>query len=160
MNKRGFIRTLEAVVAIIIVFLFIYYAGRSSDKDERFVQGIKSLEESILNDISKNDGFRDCIVSSDVNAFNELAGKSVSNCMNQKHENQCAKGIDCYIEGSLPLKYKNNYAFTICSPTDSGGCSIPGSIGKSKEVYTSAVIISSSLNNKEYSPRVLRMWLY
>ena len=160
MNKRGFIRTLEAVAAIIIVFLFIYYAGRSSEKDARFVQGIRSLEESILDDISKNDGFRECVVNSDVADFNNIVeGFKANNCISTKQD-KCAKDIDCYIEGSLPLRYKQKYAFTICSPSDPGSCSLPGSIGGSEEVYTSAVIISSSLNDEKYGPRILRMWLF
>jgi len=153
MNKRGFLRTLEAVIAVIIVFLFIYYAGRSSDKDTRFVQGIRSLEESILNDISKNDAFRDCIVS---------ASGDVNN--NKKVDyTEIGDGVFCldikrFIEDSLPSRYKDNYAFTVCDPKDLGRCTLP--YIPSKEVYTSAVIISSSLNNKEYSPRILRIWLF
>lgn len=163
MNKRGFIRTLEAVLAIIIVFLFIYYAGRSSDSDKRYVQGVRSLEESLLDEISKNDGFRQCIVSGEISKFNEDVEKfKAENCIDQKFvEGECAKEIDCYIEGSLPLRYREKYAFTICSPSDLGSCSLPGSIGGSKEVYTSAVIISSSLKDSgNYNPRILRMWLY
>ncbi|MBS3150761.1 hypothetical protein J4443_00050 [Candidatus Woesearchaeota archaeon] len=161
MNKRGFIRTLEAVAAIIIVFLFIYYAGRNSQEDTRFVQGIRSLQESILDDVGKNDDFRECIVNSGIADFNQIVeGFKASNCINIKQDN-CAKDVDCYIEGSLPLRYKERYAFTICSPSDLGSCSLPGSIGGSKEVYTSAVIISSSLKNEgKYGPRILRMWLY
>ncbi len=162
MDKRGFIRTLEAVLAIVIVFIFIYYAGRSSSgEDARYVAGVRSLQESILNDISKNDNFRECIVNSDINKFNtDVESFKANNCIGQDRAN-CAEKIDCYIEGSLPLRYKNKYAFTICSPSDPGSCSLPGSIGGNKEVYTSAVIISSSLsNNAKYSPKILRMWLF
>ena len=154
MNKRGFIRTLEAVVAIIIVFLFIYYAGRSSDKDTRFVQGIKSLEESILNDISKNDGFRDCIVTTSLADTNGNGKADVQ----EIGEGATCPEVKQFIEDSLPSRYRNNYAFTVCDPKELGSCTLPTI--SSKEVYTSAVIISSSLNNKEYNPRVLRMWLF
>ena len=160
MNKRGFIRTLEAVLAVVIVFLFIYYIGRSGGEDARFVQGVKSLQESVLDEVSKSDNFRECIVNSDITQFNiDVESFEANNCIGQDRDN-CAEEIDCYFEGSLPSKYKEKYAFTICSPTDLGSCSLPGSIGGSKEVYTSAVIISSSLNDAKYSPRILRMWLY
>ena len=163
MNKRGFLRTLEAILAVVIVFLFIYYAGRGSgDKDARYVQGVKSLQESILDEISKNDDFRECIVSSEMNKFNVDAEKfEASNCIDQpEYKDKCVEKIDCYIEGSLPPRYRDKYAFTICSLNEIGSCSLPGSIGKSKEVYTSAVIISSSLNDGKYGPRILRIWLY
>ena len=159
MNKRGFIRTLEAVLAIIIVFLFIFYAGKSKDGDERFVQGIRSLQESILDEISKNDEFRECIVSGDIVAFNkEVEEFEADGCIGTDMD-KCSKEVDCYIEGSLPPRYREKYAFTICSPENLGSCSIPGSISGG-EVYTSAVIISSSLNDGNYNPRILRMWLF
>ena len=160
MDKRGFLRTLEAILAVVIVFLFIYYVGRGgSDEDARYVQGIRSLQESILDEISKNDDFRECIVSADVNKFNEDAEKfDANNCIDQPRDN-CAEEIDCYIEGSLPPRYRDKYKFTICDPKDLGRCTIP-SISGAKEVYTSAVVISSSLNDVKYGPRILRMWLY
>ena len=158
MNKRGFLRTLEAVIAVIIVFLFIYYAGRSSDKDARFVQGIRSLEESILNDISKNDAFRECIVTTSL-ADTDTDGKGKGKADVQEiGEGATCPEVKQFIEDSLPSRYRNNYAFTVCDPKELGSCTLPTI--SSKEVYTSAVIISSSLNNKEYNPRVLRMWLF
>jgi len=156
MNKRGFLRTLEAVIAVIIVFLFIYYAGRSSDKDARFVQGIRSLEESILNDISKNDAFRECIVTTSLADSNDDDNEKAD--VQEIGEGGRCPDVKKFIEDSLPSRYKDNYAFTVCDPKEPGTCSLPAI--SSKEVYTSAVIISSSLNNKEYSPRVLRIWLY
>ena len=161
MNKKGFLRTLEAILAIIIVFLFIYYAGRGSgDRDMRYVQGIRSLQESILDEISKNDDFRECIVSAEISKFNDDIDKfKANNCMSQDRDN-CAEEIDCHVEGSLPSRYKEKYAFTICSPKDLGSCSLPGNIGGSKEVYTSAVIISSSIKDVRYDPKILRMWLF
>ena len=125
MDNRGFLRTLEAVLAVVIVFLFIYYAGRGSgDGDDRYVQGVKSLQESILDEITKNDDFRECIVTTDIDKFNALAEEKVSNCINEEFDkDKCSKKIDCFIDGSLPLRYKEEYAFTICSPTDPGSCS-------------------------------------
>jgi len=158
MNKRGFLRTLEAVIAVIIVFLFIYYAGRSSDKDARFVQGIRSLEESILNDISKNDAFRECIVTTSLaDTDTDGKGKGKADVQEIGEGGRCPD-VKKFIEGSLPSRYKDNYAFTVCDPKDLGRCTLPNI--PSKEVYTSAVIISSSLSNGQYSPRILRIWLY
>ncbi|MEK6856835.1 MAG: hypothetical protein AABX49_02350 [Nanoarchaeota archaeon] len=158
MNKRGFIRTLEAVLAIVIVFLFIFYAGKSKSGDERFVQGIRSLQESILDEISKDDGFRECVVSANIVDFNkEVEEFDANDCIGDDLD-KCSTEIDCYIEGSLPPRYREKYAFTICSPSDPGSCTLPSI--KGEEVYTSAVIISSSLNDAKYDPRILRMWLF
>ena len=47
MDKKGFIRTLEAVIAVIVVFVFIYSVGRGGYESTREVDSIKSLQESI-----------------------------------------------------------------------------------------------------------------
>ncbi|MBI2507323.1 hypothetical protein HYV89_00025 [Candidatus Woesearchaeota archaeon] len=156
MNKRGFLRTLEAVIAVVIVFLFIYYAGKSSgDKDARYVQGIRSLQESVLDEISKNDDFRECIVST---SNDDTDGNDIRDIVEIGEGGRC-KEIDTFIKDSLPTRFKERYAFNVCNPLDLGSCSLPGNI-KGGEVYTSAVVISSSLNNGKYNPRILRMWLF
>lgn len=145
MNKRGFIRTLEAIIAVIIVFVFIYYVGSSSDKEYRTLESIKTLQESILSEISKNDGFRDCIVNS-------------QNIQEIKNNGKECPEIGKFIEDNLPTRFKTRYRFNVCDPNQMKTCSLPSIEGG--EVYTSAVVITSSLGSKTYSPRILRLWLY
>jgi len=152
MNKRGFIRTLEAVIAVIIVFMFIFFVGRSSyNADEREIQNIRSLQESILSDISGNDVYRDCIIVTPIEAFNNVAESGAN-------EPACAVEIKNFISDSLPKKFRNNHEFNACDPKELGSCTLPTI--SSNQVYTSAVIITSSLKSATYDPRILRIWFY
>ena len=153
MDKKGFIRTLEAVIAVIVVFVFIYSVGRGGYESTREVDSIKSLQESILSEISKNDGFRECIVTASTKNIKKIKkdGKGV-----------CPE-IDMFIKGSLPPRFLGKYKFNVCDPKNLGkDCQLPG-FGDSTRVYTSAVIITSSLEGDgtgTYSPRILRLWFF
>src|SRR3989344_6288126 len=152
MNNKGFMRTLEAVIAVMIVFMFIYFVGRSGyDDNEREIQNIRSLQESILKDISSNDDYRGCIVSIPISSFNNVADEKAN-------DPPCAVEIRNFISDSLPVKFKNKHKFNICDPQELGSCTLPTI--SSSQVYTSAVIITSSLKSSSYDPRILRIWFY
>ena len=151
MDKRGFVRTLEAVIAVIIIFTFIFFVGRSESGNEKEIQNVRSLQESILSDISSNDIYRDCIVTTSVEDFNNVAeGNS--------NEPACALEIKKFISDSLPGKFRDNHQFNVCDPKELGTCTLPTI--SSSQVYTSAVIITSSLKSATYDPRILRIWFY
>jgi|SRR3989344_2537601 len=162
-NKRGFIRTLEAVIAIVIVFLFIFYASKSSTgEDKRFVEGIKSLQESILNDISKNNEFRKCIVEYNPLDQNNNSRDDISDeSAYAKADNPCSGTgkISDFIDESVPTRFRKqgeHFEFIVCNFNID--CKLPSIEGD--EVYTSAVIITSSLKNTKYKPRILRIWFF
>lgn len=144
----------------------------STDEDARYVEGIRSLQESILNDISKNDVFRKCIVeyspldqnendrddiSEKENPYAYSGSNPLSPCLNTKR-------ISEFIDESVPERFSgqgDHFDFIVCGTSaDDFPCSLPGSIEGKKEAYTSAVIITSSLDNEEYNPRILRVWFF
>tara|TARA_Y100000034_G_scaffold512_1_gene633 strand:- start:3132 stop:3590 length:459 start_codon:yes stop_codon:yes gene_type:complete len=152
MDKRGFIRTLEAVIAVIVVFVFIYSVGRGGYESTREVDSIKSLQESILSEISKNDALRECIVNTPPNQLKNI----------EKDGSRCGE-VDTFIKESLPPRFLKKYRFNVCDPKNLGeGCQ-PPDFRDSTRVYTSAVIITSSLKGDgtgTYSPRILRLWFF
>lgn len=159
MDKKGFIRTLEAVIAVIVVFVFIYSVGRAGYESGRDVENIRSLEESILSEISKNDEYRECIVTTSGDTNNN----NIADIQEIEKGTFCPE-IKIFIEESLPKRFvdKGKYRFNVCDPAPSEikFCTLPD-FGDAKEVFTSAVIITSSLENGgSYNPRILRMWLY
>jgi hypothetical protein len=171
MNKRGFVRTLEAVLAVIVVFLFIFYAGgSSSDEEGRFVDGIKSLQESILDDISKNDEMRKCVVEyasldTDANGRDDISDHGVNKGEDAYLDSTSpcfgTQRISEFIDESLPGRFSGqgeNFEFTVCEAEGGGQCRLPEL--KGNKVYTSAVIITSSLEGSKYKPRILRVWFF
>ena len=152
MNKKGFIRTLEAVIAILIVFVFIYVLMQGSlTSKSKTSDSIKSMEEEILRGISETESLRSEVVSLDSNKLGvNLAGSS---------------GIDYgfveYVESNLPERFKKdgikNYALVVCETS----CGIPPTL-PDKEVYTTAIVITSSLegNCADCKPKIVRLWVW
>ena len=163
MDKKGFIRTLEAVIAILIVFVFIYVLMQDSlTSKSKTSDSIKSMEEEILRGISESESDidtdsikvvtkRSCIVAltSDID-FSKNYGN-----LNDVDKN-CVNAIKKYVEDSLPVKFKQNYALTICGTN----CGIPSTL-PDKEVYTTAIIITSFLSTEQdYNPKIVRLWVW
>ena len=153
MNKQGFIKTVEAIIAILIIFIFIYYVTPKSS-DNKDVSGIKKLQEEILKGVSENEEFRECIVTAQGGAIwyiqgSQSEGFSTEQCSGIKTEMQT------FIEKSLTPKFQTNYQLVICTQ---GSC---GSPPEQDTVYTSAVIVTSSLKAPTtYNPKVVRLYLW
>lgn len=149
MNKRGFIKTLEAVLAVIIVFIFIFTLSQKSSSDNN-IKTMRDMQEGLLSGISKNDNFRSCIVSAQKASLPYIgAGNAQDPCFEED--------IKGYITKSLPSRFvkqgDERYRMWVCDVDD---CTLPELSGK--YVYTSAVIISSDL--EDYKPRIFRIWMW
>ncbi len=144
MNKRGFIRTLEAVIAIIIVFVFIYAVSQSNiERASAKVDSIKSLQEEILRGISENEEYREEVLELDINLYNEDL-----------------KGKDFFFINHVSNNlggFSDRYALIVCNPND---CIIPDSLFDKEMVYTSAVVISGSFDEISSTPKIVRLWVW
>ena len=151
MDKRGFIKTLEAVLAVMIVFIFIFtMSSRVSNEDSK--QGeMKGIQEGLLMGVSQNNDYRNCIISTNSAQLSQISTG-----------NTCPE-IKNYVETTLPNRFVKNERFeiSVCDPTlgqdDPGNCDVSPSNG-GDFIYTSAVIISSDSNN--YNPRIFRIWMW
>lgn len=150
MEKRGFIKTLEAVLATMIVFIFIFTMGQKGDSVNSSAEAMRNIQEGLLTGISQNDAFRSCITQSPKPSLLFIGtGAEQDTC---KKEN--LKG---YITDSLPSRFVKSgderYKLLVCDVND---CTLPSLEGD--YVYTSAVIISS--DSRDYKPRILRIWMW
>ena len=117
-NKKGFIRTLEAVIAVVVVLTFIYVVILKAETPTGEVPfNIRDTQKFIFEEIALNDAHRNCIVSS-----------SSGPCL--------CTGINQLIEGNKPAGY--NYACEICNKAQScANLDIP----LDKSVYTDSIFI-------------------
>lgn len=154
MDKRGFIKTLEAVLAVIIVFIFIYSISDKTDTNGSRAELMRDIQENLLLGISNDDDFRKCIVSAPVELLGNIGTGSVGGDVCEGVNGKSLKG---YIENTLPGRFKSKYAIGIC---EVGNCDVvtPNNVGK--YVYTSAVVISSELEVGNYAPKILRIWVW
>ena len=146
MNKRGFIKTLEAVLAVMIVFIFMFTV-RQTGGETSLVDSMRDIQEGLLAGVSQDDVFRNCIVISQDFVFSGDGGNNP--CLN--------KDLKSYIDNSLPSRFKDRYIVQSC---DANNCNLPPEVTGSgeKNLYTSAVIISSDLET--YNPKIFRIWMW
>ena len=145
MGKRGFIKTLEAVLAVIIVFIFMFTVRQTSG--DSVVSSMRDIQEGLLTGVSQDDMFRNCIVTSPDFVFSGIVGNNP--CLN--------KDLKGYVENSLPSRFRDRYIIQAC---DANNCILPPEVTGSgeKNLYTSAVIISSDLGT--YNPKIFRIWMW
>lgn len=54
-DKKGFVHTIEAVIAIVIVLIFIFTALPRESQEQRVPDNIKLIQEKVLYEINSND---------------------------------------------------------------------------------------------------------
>lgn len=147
-NKKGFLKTLEAVIAIIIAVAAVYLIipkGVEPAPDPPLV--VKSAQNSIVNSISNDDGLRVEIL--DLKDDQSLPGEP------QKIE-EVQNKVQQSIEEYMPPNY--DFRCAVCRKTDH--CILPTPL--SKVAYMSDVFIASSLSlelENQY-PKIIRFWMW
>ncbi len=121
MNKKGFVRTLEAVIAVIIVFGIILVVTPSRpSQDSETPAAIKEAQSFILDRISANEIYRPCIQTA--------AAGECSVCPD----------IDAFVQQNQPKGY--DYRCEICNSAST--CSNPLPLDKS--LYTDSRLIATN----------------
>jgi len=131
MNNKGFLRILEALIAIIIIFMFTYYImPKNTEKSDVEGEKIKLLQQTILDEISHNEGFRNCILG------RGSEGPIVWD--------DCKIEITNYM-GGLNTRYQD-VNIVKCSLVDTNceSCEV-----SSNNVYVSEIFISGENNNQK-----------
>lgn len=131
-GKRGWIRTFEAVIAILLVLGFILYVTpKATVYAEETPQIVESSQNYILKRILENENYRQCILNSG----------SDGECSTALSE--CTSGGDIIklITDNTPAGYTS--ACEICGKSSS--CLDAGVLAytEEKSVYTSAIMVSS-----------------
>lgn len=130
--KKGYIKTIEAVIAIVLILMVVYFViPRNVKIIEKVPSNVKSSQEFIINEISSNKALRNCIIE-DVNCENN-------------------ESLISLVEENVPIGY--NYTFKIC---DSTNCLTSTPMDKS--VYMDDVFIASTL--EEQKPKIFRIWMW
>ncbi len=130
MVKKAYIITLEAVIAIVVLYIFMTYAiSRNVEKPKVSIpRDIKISQETILSQIQTNDFFRTCALQEDYACLDDMIG--------------------------LSLKQGLLYNFTICHTI-----SCPAFIlQENKDVYAKSLIIST--NTTYYNTTLISLYIW
>jgi len=132
MNKKGFGKTLEATIAIILILSFIYYfSPKPLTKESDLPENVKEAQKFILEEISATKELRDCVLAAP--------------------EGKCDPGCT-KVENLVKKHTPPGYAFAceIC-PT-AGTCS--SNVPLDKSLYTNSIFISAN------NPKVVRIYFW
>lgn len=122
MNKKGFVRTLEAVIAVIIVLGIILVVTPSRpSQDSETPATIKESQSFILDRISTDEAHRSCIQTA-------AAGECRTPC----------QAIDLFIRDHQPKGYA--YRCEICNSASTCSPSLP----LDKSLYTDSRLIATN----------------
>ncbi len=138
-NKKGFLRILEAVLAILIVigFLFVLSINRVQKPESKLGEDIPAL----LDEIAKNDDMRRDVVSYD--GSDEAEKERIIN----------------ELESFLAERVKSGVSFSvrICKPDEP--CPIQEVIDGDEEIFSGERIISSA-RGVGYNPAKVKIFLW
>lgn len=132
MDKKGYIKTLEAVVAIVGILVFIYaIIPDRSIQESKVPPVVKSSQEFIINEISTNEKIRDCVINNPLCENSDIIKNAIKN--------------------NIPTGF--DHAFKICENTN---CLTNTPFDRS--VYLTDVFIVSTLENQ--NPKIVRIWIW
>jgi hypothetical protein len=130
-NKRGWIKIVEAVLAVLLlsVFLVFVYIRHSDGVD--IGEYVYRLERSILVDIEKNNTLRGDVLSERKDRLNDFADSRISEAF--------------------------DFSFEICSFSEICGLK-SREYPIDKNIYADSVLITSTL--EEYEPKQLKLFIW
>lgn len=142
-NKRGWIRILEATIAVMIVagVLVVVYA-KQIDRGTGSVDYFHNLQRQILMDISASSNLRLMVLNGD------------------------GAGVSLFVGGKIPVAF--GYYLRICGLGDvSDFCKI-NDVGvvaeiRDKDVFVEEIVVSADLgngSNAEYAPKKVRLFVW
>ncbi|MBU2589545.1 MAG: hypothetical protein KKB39_02160 [Nanoarchaeota archaeon] len=138
-NKKGYLKTLEAVLAIVIILLFTFSVTPKPEADLSVPQNIKTTQGFILSEIENNNTLRSYIVNSD---DSDIA------------YNLAYRNVDSLINLNMPGGY--GYTFGIC---DMSSCiSNITSLALETSIYSQDILIAT--DGIKQNPKVVRLWMW
>lgn len=128
-QRRGWIRIVEAVIAIMILAGFLSFVLISQNKKVDFSEYASNIESSIIREVSKDDNMRSYILEENLT------------------------GVNSYIKSIIPATF--NFSSRICNIGDACGCL---DCPLNKDVYADSAFIASSLSQYKPKQFKLFIW--
>lgn len=109
MVKRGYLRTLEAVIAIVIVLIFIFSFGISNlGVGEITPKNVKDAQKFIFKTVLSNDTLRRGVLNDDARLLDQVVSRNLP--LGYSYKVQFCESADCPVP---PLPQKTIYIDTV-----------------------------------------------
>ena len=151
-GRKGFIRTVEAVIAIVILLGLVLAIFGGEEKE---IKKTPDIVENALNYISNeflyNEVFRNCFLK--VRFPDKNNGGKCNDMVSSI--GACSQSINTFLSSSVPAGYSSHCE--ICKTTRS--CSTLPNLAEDKSVYPKSIFMYAEINDKEEA-RVVRIYLF
>ena len=146
-GKQGFIRTMEAVIAIVLVLGFLLYVLPKQPvlAETAIPDGLASVRNFILNEFSTNQSIRDCVDSAVV--IDEIDNRNKCNEGSYGTKLECKGAINSLLEKHVIPGF--DYACEIC-PRVKPCIQVLTDKNKGKSIYPGSVFIYLSEGKAKY----------
>lgn len=138
-GKQGYIKTLEAVIAIVIILAFTFAVTPKPEPLYKLPSSIENAQDYILEEIGRNAELRALIMNADAS----------------DHQDPAYAGIKQIADENMPAGYE--YSIGICLQSACVTNTTP--IAEGRSIYTAESMISSG-NASDNTPRVVRLWMW
>jgi|TARA_Y100000310_G_scaffold225672_1_gene227734 hypothetical protein len=135
MNKKGFAKTLEATIAIILILTFIFYfTPKSLSEDPSIPANVMESQAFILEQISTTPSLRDCLVQS------AAVGKCETVCLN----------VSDFVQDNDNKPFGYTAFCEVCNSANTCAGDLPLNVS----LYTDSVFLSGKF------PKVVRIYFW
>lgn len=135
-NKKGFLRIVEATIAILLIFVaLVFLSGQREGVQSR---DVGEVVPPLMDEISRNLSFRE-----------KVAGGGDEEV------------IENYVEKTLKLKIPSsalNVSVEVCNLTEV--CFLDPYPDTESDIYSSERIVSGSIKNKTFEPKKIKVFVW
>jgi hypothetical protein len=147
MDKKGFIKTLEAIISIVLLLgLVLFIFSGNAGILNRTPQVVKSTNTFVINEFLNNETFRNCFINTDNNLCIDIEVFATS------ENRKCGKVIEDFLLKSAPAGYGDKCEVCISSKSCTN-LNIP----VEKSVYTKSGFVYSEEKNEG---RIIRNYIF
>lgn len=139
LNKQGYIKTLEAVIAIVIILIFTFAVTPRPEPTYQLPSSVENAQNYILEEIAGNDDARTKIMESDPANPDDPAYVKIKEIVD--------------------LNLPTGYAYTVGICLESACSSNVTAIAEGTSVYTAEAMIGSD-GVVDTTPRIVRIWMW
>ncbi|MEK6864340.1 MAG: hypothetical protein AABX27_03545 [Nanoarchaeota archaeon] len=140
-NKKGYIKTLEAVIAIVIILIFTFAVTPKPEPSYQLPSSVENAQNYILKEIAGNAVARQKVMDSDPDVSGSIEEAKVV--------------LDDIVTTNLPSGYE--YALGLCKESACASNLTP--IAEGRSVYTAEAMIGSGGTTAD-TPMIVRIWMW
>ena len=148
-GKKGIIRVLEAIIAIVLILIFIYTIIPKEQKNEP-ENPIEKYKNFIIKDLSYNETIRGKLMDLNLDEY-----ECDKDCLEELCNSYCddvVRDINALISKTIISGY--DYFFKICNTPSCVSSTMP----IDKTIYMFDVLIGS--DSERINPLVVRVWVW